>query len=237
MDAARQLDPACVVSGGGSRAISRRARAIGGTVARTLSVLCATWRVGVSGLERFDQALLEGRRALVVFWHGKYVPMFAILRDRRACIFSSESERGSAIATICRHFGYACVRLPDGGRDESLLRMEEALREYSLTGLAADGPLGPFHKVKRGPIVLASRLGYEIFPMSFAARPCFVAKARWDQMELPSPFARVQLAVGTPFAVPRDIERDADALTAWCHVLGEALDAVDVSARNELDAL
>jgi len=212
--------------------ISLRAMATGTAAAFLLGALRATWRVEVNGLDRFDAALAEGRRVLAVFWHGKYVPLFALMRERRACIFSSESERGSAIAMICRHFGYACVRIPDGGRDESLRRMEAALKDYSLTALAADGPLGPRHKVKRGPVLLASRLGFEVFPMSFAARPCLVARSRWDRMELPPPFARVRLESGSPFAVPRDL--DPDGVGAWCRVLHEALDAVDEAASEGL---
>lgn len=209
-----------------------RAMAAGTAVALFLGALRATWRVETHGVDRFDAAIAEGRRALLVFWHGKYAPLFAILRDRRACIFSSESDRGLAIATICRHFGYACVRIPDGGGDESLRRMEEALKDYSLTGLAADGPLGPRHKVKRGPVLLASQLGFEIFPASFAARPCLVAKKRWDRMELPPPFAHVRLELGSPFAVPPRL--DQDGLSAWSRVLHEALDTVDESAREGL---
>lgn len=209
-----------------------RAIATGTAIAFLLAALRATWRVESHGVDRFDAAIAQGRRALLVFWHGKYAPLFAILRDRRACIFSSESDRGLAIATICRYFGYACVRIPDGGGDESLRRMEAALEDYSATGIAADGPLGPRHKVKRGPVLLASRLGFEIFPASFAARPCLVSKHRWDRMELPPPFARVRLELGSPFAVPPGL--DQEGVSAWSRVLHEALDTVDEAAREGL---
>lgn len=212
--------------------LSLRAEVIGTAVAYFLGALRATWRVDAMGVDRFDEALAEGRRALLVFWHGKYVPMFSLLRNRRACVFASESERGSAIAVICRHFGNACVRIPDGGKDESLRRMEAALEEYSATGLAADGPLGPRHKVKRGPVLLASKLGFEIFPASFAARPCLEAKRRWDRMELPPPLARLRLEVGAPIKVPREL--DPDGVSDWCLVLHQALDTVDAAAREGL---
>jgi lysophospholipid acyltransferase (LPLAT)-like uncharacterized protein len=211
-----------------------RARLLGLAAANGLGALCASWRVGVSGLDRFDEALAERRRALMLFWHGKYVPLFVLLRDRRACIFSSVSERGSSIATICRHFGYECVRLPDGGGADSLERMELALREHLATGLAADGPLGPWHKVKRGPVVLASRLGFEIYPVSFAARPCLVSRSRWDRMELPLPFARVRLVVGEPMAVPRDASESVEATAAWCDRLRHALDETGAAAERAL---
>ncbi|MBI2213797.1 MAG: DUF374 domain-containing protein [Acidobacteria bacterium] len=214
--------------------ISRRASVIGRSVAAVMGALRASWRVDARGLERFDAALAEGRRGMIVFWHGKYAPLFVLLRDRHACIFASESERGATIATICAWFGHDCVRIPDGGRDESLARMETALRERNATGLAADGPLGPWHKAKRGPIVLASKLGYEIFPVSFAARPCLQSKSRWDRMELPAPFARVRLEVGPPFAVPRDVAESPDAIGSWCERLGHELDDAGAAAASAL---
>lgn len=206
----------------------------GGAVARLLEVLRASWRVEAHGLDRFDAMLASGRRGLVLFWHGKYVPLFVLLRDRRGCVFTSESKRGAAIGAICRHFGYECVCLPDRGGDSSLARMERALEGHGTTALAADGPLGPYHTVKRGPVLLASRLGFEVVPVSFAARPTLVARARWDRMELPLPFARVALELGDPLGVPRAVAESAEEVAAWSRRLHAALDAVDAAASDAL---
>ena len=51
-------------------------------------------------------------------------------------------------------------------------------------------------------------------------------------MELPPPFARVRLEIGSPLAVPRDL--DADGIAAWSRVLHEARDALDEAARDPL---
>lgn len=214
--------------------ISNRARLIGASIASSMEMLRASWRLETHGLDRFDAALAEGRRAMIVFWHGKYAPLFALLGGRHACIFSSQSARGFAIASICTHFGYECVLLPDGGRDESIARMEEALRGHHATGLAADGPLGPWHKAKRGPIVLASKFGYEIFPVSFAARPCLASRVRWDRLELPLPFARVCLEVGEPFTVPRQVVENVETIGPWCERLGRELDDAGAAAGARL---
>lgn len=61
-----------------------------------------TWRKEVEGLERLDRRLARGERTLVAFWHGKYLPLFTLLRGRSACVFTSQSLRGEVIAGLRR---------------------------------------------------------------------------------------------------------------------------------------
>lgn len=194
-----------------------------------LRLQLATWRKEVHGLERFDGLLARGVPVLAVFWHGKYTPLFALLRGRRAVIFTSASFRGSVIAGICRLCGYRPVQIPDHGRERSLDVMRAALREAPLCGIAVDGPLGPFHAVKPGPVRLASELGFLVIPVTFAARRSRVAAGRWDRMEVPRLFTRVVFLLGEPVAVPHGL--DEEGIERWAARLGRRLEALDAEAR------
>jgi len=198
-----------------------------------LSLLHRSWRTEVVGLENLENPLRRDERVLVVFWHGKYVPFFTILRGRGACIFASRSFRGEVICDICRHFGHHCLTIPERGGGETSERMREALAGRQLAALVPDGPRGPYHRVKPGVVRLAADLGMTLLPASAVARPRLALVRRWDRMEIPLPLSRVQLVFGRPIAVPRDL--GGQGAGWWQQHLGEALEAAGERAEAGLD--
>ena len=80
--------------------------------------------------------------------------------------------------------------------------MRRALERRPNGGIAVDGPLGPYHKVKRGAVKLAAELGYVVVPASATARRKRTIKHRWDRMEIPALFTRIGLAIGEPKKIP-----------------------------------
>lgn len=208
---------------------SGRARVLGLLAAAWLRLQRATWRVSQEGVDRFDTALERGERVIVVFWHGKYVPLFVLLRGRSACVFTSLSRRGAVIAELCRRFGYRPVSLPDHGGDRSLEEMRRALAGSPVAGIAADGPQGPYHVFKRGAIELASSLGCPLIPTGVAARRKRVLHQRWDRMELPRLFTRIGLAMGEAVHVPPDVI--GESLHRWQLELASALERAERRAR------
>ncbi len=207
-----------------------RARLLGGWWTFLLWLMKLTWRLRTEGLDRLDTALADHRPLIVAFWHGKYVPLFALLGGRQAVVFTSLSRRGDVIGEVCRNFGFRCAKLPDHGGERSRDIVRRFLRETPAGGLAADGPLGPYHVVKPGLLSLASELGMVVFPASVVCRPKKILTRRWDRMELPRAFARVGLSIGEPLAVPADL--DPDGIGLWQQRLGEALDAAERRAAR-----
>lgn len=197
-----------------------------------LRLQLATWRKEVYGLENLDGPVARGVPVLGAFWHGKYTPLFALLRGRQAVIFTSLSFRGSVIAEICRRFGYRPVQIPDRGGDEALGRMRRELAGAMICGIAVDGPRGPYHLVKRGPVCLASDQRLLVVPITFAAARCRKAAERWDRMELPRLFTRVVFLLGEPLEVPPAL--DAEGVDAWATHLGAVLEALDRRAAELL---
>ncbi|MFI2809920.1 MULTISPECIES: lysophospholipid acyltransferase family protein [Microbulbifer] len=207
------------------------ARILGLIGAGILRLQCTTWRVEIEGLDRLDDVRYRGKRLLVVFWHGQYLPLFTLLRGRKACVFASHSFRGAIICEICRHFGYTCIQLPARYNEANLLDLMRAeLVTQSAAALAVDGPLGPYHVVKRGAIELASSLGFLLVPVSTASRRKHVMNRRWDRMELPGMFTRVALVAGEPLRIPSDI--DHKDIPFWEDKVHQALEAVDKKASE-----
>lgn len=209
---------------------SLRARVLGWLWAWLLRIQCATWRKRFEGLDELDQILKEGRRVLFSFWHGKYVPLFALLRGRPACVFTSESRRGEVLEEICRRFGYDCVQIPVHGSGQALEMMLRALARHQSGAIAVDGPLGPYHRVKRGTIKLASELGYVVVPASVSARRKRVMKHRWDRLEVPGLFTQVGFAIGTPLEIPP--EPSLEDIKSWVKRLHDALVSLDNRAEE-----
>ena len=110
---------------------SRKARFLGWIWSACLRLQCATWRKHCEGLERLDRVLADGRPVLFCFWHGKYVPLFALLRGRPACVFTTQSARGEVIAEVCRRFGYACVQVPARSQGQAYEIMRRALSRHA----------------------------------------------------------------------------------------------------------
>jgi lysophospholipid acyltransferase (LPLAT)-like uncharacterized protein len=207
-----------------------RARLYGWSCSLALWLLWATWRVDPDEIRRVGE-LLRKNKLIVCFWHGKYIPLFILLRNHDACVFSSDSFRGLVIGTICRHFGYRSVLIPEEG-EEAYLRMRDTLATERTAGIAVDGPLGPYHAVKRGPIRLASDTGVPLLAVSVAASRSRVNEQRWDLQEIPRPFSRVCLAAGHPIRVPADL--GDDELSRWQERLARELEDVDRRASEDV---
>jgi len=111
------------------------------------------------------------------------------------------------------------------------------LREVAgaeVCGIAVDGPLGPYHRVKRGPVRLASELGLRVVPITFAAARSRIALERWDRMEIPRLFSRVVFLLGEPIEVPAQLAAEGGdgAVDAWSDRLRDVLEDLDLRAAE-----
>lgn len=198
-----------------------------------LRAWCVTWRKDVRQLERLDVLLAGDKPIIIAFWHGKYFPIFALGEGRAVTVLSAESFRGEMVARIARRFGYRAATIsshdtPSGGRAAHVL-----LSNSKVSAIAVDGPLGPHHRVRPNLIALASELRLMIVPVSVASQPKVILRKRWDQRELPLPFAKVTLSVGEPLHIPFPL--GSREIADWTKAAEKALIAADVAAKTLLD--
>jgi lysophospholipid acyltransferase (LPLAT)-like uncharacterized protein len=209
------------------------AQVLGWTFAQTLRAMYASWRKNLQELAVLDELHERGEPHIISFWHRKYVALFPLLRRRQICVVTTNSPHGHVVASICRFFGNVVIQIPSQGQGQQSLEMiGHAFAHSSEAGMAADGPTGPYQKVKRGPIQVASELGYSIVPVSVASRRKHILHHRWDRLEIPMIFTRVHVSVGRAIKIPPALSWEG--VQDWRIRLHDALEAIDTEAERRV---
>jgi lysophospholipid acyltransferase (LPLAT)-like uncharacterized protein len=173
-----------------------------------------TLRVSAS-FEDGAQHALEDRPYIASFWHSCIIPSAYIFRGLGIRVMTSASYDGEYIARIIQRFSYAAVRGSSSRNAVAAqLGMRRALEEGWTVAFTLDGPLGPRHKVKPGPVGLGRATGLALTTFHAAVDKAIVLNS-WDKMVIPLPFARVLVRVGKLIAVPADAsDQDLERYTA-----------------------
>lgn len=179
-----------------------------------LRLLHWSWRKNTTQLAKLEADSNEVEQIIVAFWHDSYLPLFALFGGRRAVVLIAPGFRGDVIAGICRAFGYLPVHVGGPAKKTARETLESALAgEVCVAAVAIDGPMGPRHAPKLGVLRLARDLGLVVVPTLISAWPRLILWKRWDQMQVPLPFAKVTLCVGDPIRIPLDAtSTDLDAV-------------------------
>ena len=161
-----------------------------------------TLRVCVSREEGAQETI--GQRPLIVsFWHACIIPATYTCRNIGVRVMSSYSYDGEYMGRIIRKFGFVAVKGSSSRNPvRALLGLRRALEEGWTVAFSLDGPRGPRHKVKPGPVALArsSRVPLSMFHM--AVEKAWVLNT-WDRLIIPKPFSRVLMRFGKLIEVPR----------------------------------
>ncbi|WP_320127395.1 hypothetical protein [uncultured Sphaerochaeta sp.] len=195
-----------------------------------LVLMKRTWNITIEGKENLDKQYREGKSSLICFWHGKYIPIFPLLKGYDACVITNQSERGNVITEICRKFGFVNAQIPDQTNRNSYKILREAISSKKISGTASDGPLGPAKQVKSGVVRIASALGYSLLPISVGVRRKITLKNRWDNREIPLPFSRIYLIIGTPIELPPNLR--ANQVRIWEETASREITALSEKAEN-----
>jgi lysophospholipid acyltransferase (LPLAT)-like uncharacterized protein len=161
----------------------------------------------------------KGKRYVFAFWHGDCMPM-SYEADRsvnsfaRMYMMASQSRDGELMTRFLtlNHFHVVRGSSSRGGA-RALLTMLHTLQPGDFAGLAVDAPRGPRHRVnKPGILYLGQRSGRPVVPVASRLDRKWVLKS-WDRLEIPKPFARVEVYFGEPIVVPPDAtEEQIEAL-------------------------
>lgn len=182
-----------------------------------------TLRVSVS-YEEGAQRTMEERPLIGSFWHSCIIPATYICRDLGVRVMSSNSYDGEYMGRIIRKFGFVAVKGSSSRNAvRALLGLRRALQEGWTVAFTLDGPRGPRHIVKPGPVALARSSGVPLTMFHAAVDKAWVLNS-WDRMMIPRPFSRVLLRFGKMIPVPTDAT-DED-LERYTSELQAALDRV-----------
>ena len=183
----------------------------------------STLRVAIS-FEEGAQTTLEQRPLVASFWHSCIIPATYICRGLGVRVMSSYSYDGEYMGRIIKKFGYVPVKGSSSRNPvRALLGLRRALEEGWTVAFTLDGPRGPRHKVKPGPVGLGRSSGLPLTAFHVGVDKAWVLNS-WDRMMIPKPFSRVLLRFGKMIQVPADAT-DED-LARYNDELQAALDRV-----------
>ncbi len=177
-----------------------------------------TLRVSVS-YEEGAQQTMDQHPLIGSFWHSCIIPATYICRDLGVRVMSSNSYDGEYMGRIIRKFGFVAVKGSSSRNAvRALLGLRRALQEGWTVAFTLDGPRGPRHKVKPGPVALARSSGVPLTMFHAAVDKAWMLNS-WDRMMIPRPFSRVLLRFGKLIPVPAnatddDVERYTAELQA-----------------------
>lgn len=177
-----------------------------------------TLRVSVSR-EEGAQLTIDERPLIVSFWHSCIIPATYICRNIGVRVMSSFSYDGEYMGRIIHKFGFVAVKGSSSRNAvRALLGLRRALEEGWTVAFTLDGPRGPRHKVKPGPVALARSSGAALSVFHMAVEKAWVLHT-WDRLMIPKPFSRVLVRFGRKIPVPHeaseeDIERYTTELQA-----------------------
>jgi lysophospholipid acyltransferase (LPLAT)-like uncharacterized protein len=162
-----------------------------------------TLRVCVS-FEEGAQQTIEQRPLIGSFWHSCIIPATYICRDLGVRVMSSNSYDGEYMGRIIRKFGFVAVKGSSSRNAvRALLGLRRALEDGWTVAFTLDGPRGPRHKVKPGPVALGRSSQVPLTMFHAAVDNAWVLDT-WDRLMIPMPFSRVLLRFGKLIRVPAD---------------------------------
>ena len=166
-----------------------------------IRVLGSTLRFEIKGGEHLDAVRAVGKIPIYAFWHDRIFYFTCSFRDQGIVVMTSQSFDGEYIARFIQRFGFGAIRgSSTRGGSRALVEMIKALRGGHPMAFTIDGPRGPRHVAKPGPVMLAKKTGNPIVAGSAAAQSYWTIKS-WDRLQIPKPFSKVVLFVGEPIYV------------------------------------
>jgi len=157
----------------------------------------------------FLQAKAAGRPVIFSFWHNQIFSATYFWRNRNIAVITSRHLDGEVIARVIGGLGYLPARgSSTRGSTRALLELRRHLERKMDAALTVDGPRGPIHKVKPGPLWLSSKTGTPILPFHIQPRNFWRLRS-WDRFQIPKPLTAVLVKIGEPFTVPAGDEPES----------------------------
>jgi len=194
-----------------------------------VGALCRTYRWTVEGAEHYDAVVASGRQPILALWHGRILPGLHYFRGRGIVVITSQNFDGEWIARILHRFGFGTARgSTSRGGARALVQLRRELAAGRPAAFTVDGPRGPARVVQPGVTFLAAVTGHPILPYHIEADRHWTLRS-WDRTQIPKPFSRVALVIGSPMHVAASNE---EALIAAGRDLVDALTILEDRARS-----
>lgn len=169
-----------------------------------------TLRYEVLGWQHIERVHSQNRRCVYSFWHQTIFLAMWWWRYRGVVAMTSANFDGQILGNALEKLGFdVTFGSSSHGGLRGISVLARRLKQGHDVAFAADGPRGPRHLAKPGPVILARRSGCPIVPFHLFAEHAHVFEKAWDLFQLPRPFSRVVLVVNPPIEVPDESGREA----------------------------
>lgn len=174
---------------------------ISGIAAPLVGLLSRSLTWVVEGDEHYQAVLARGRQPILALWHGRIFGGLHHFRRRNVVVITSRNFDGEWIAGILRRLGYGSARgSTSRGGVRALAQMRRDLTAGRPVAFTLDGPRGPARVAQPGAIWLAGATGHPLLPFHAEASRHWTLNS-WDRAQIPRPFARLALVIGSPIEV------------------------------------
>jgi lysophospholipid acyltransferase (LPLAT)-like uncharacterized protein len=167
-----------------------------------------TLRYEVLGWQHVERVHRQNRRCVYSFWHQTIFLAMWWWRHRGVVAMTSANFDGQILGSALEKLGFdVTFGSSSHGGLRGLAVLAGRLRQGRDVAFAADGPRGPRHIAKPGPVILSRRSGCPIVAFHLFAEHAHVFEKAWDLFQLPRPFSRVVLVIGPPIEVSDEMGR------------------------------
>lgn len=182
---------------------------ISGAAFALARIIGPTLRYEVLGWQHIDRVHSQNRRCVYSFWHQTIFLAMWWWRYRGVVAMTSGNFDGQILGSALKRLGFdTTFGSSSRGGLRGLSMLAKQLHQGHDVAFAADGPRGPRHLAKPGPVILARRSGCPIVPFHLFAEHAHIFEKAWDHFQLPRPFSRVVLVIGMPIEVADDPGRE-----------------------------
>ncbi len=180
--------------------------------AAILELLWRTGRIRIIGGDALEALLREHGAVVPVFWHQHLLMCGRFMVSGRIAglkpgFMISPSVDGQAPTMLAMKYGAHVVRGSGSYTGVRAVRgVHQAIVKDGISpAITPDGPRGPRFRLKPGAIFTAQIAGTAVAPIAYAAKPALVLKT-WDKFIIPSPFAKICIAIGEPYSPPAQMD-------------------------------
>lgn len=165
-------------------------------------------RIRYVGREHFEWLRDNRKPFIYCIWHGRILLPIFVHRYENIQAMVSLHDDGEMIAHTLHRLGYITARgSSTRGGQRAMIDMIRTLKNGGVGAIMPDGPKGPRHQFKAGPVVIARRAGAYLLPITFSANRKKQFKS-WDKFTVMLPFSTSVAMYGEPVAVPADATPD-----------------------------
>jgi hypothetical protein len=217
---------------------------IAALLAGYMSLVKATTRWEVRGLEHAEPIWMSGDGVIGCVWHGRILMTIAAWPKnvQPPAILISRSREGEVVTKVARHHNVEVVR--GSSRNKSKTKQKGGLSAFremvrwveggGAMALTPDGPRGPRMRAGFGAVKLARATGAPLVGLGWSTSNAIIFKS-WDRFVLPLPFGKGVIVWTEPVDIPKDADKTAleDArATLEARMISANMEA-DLACRGE----